>query len=62
MTIPEGGDIKIAPDVIHNLGLVSGPLPAAITLLAPVILFGYTLSRRKHASILAKLNSRRSAT
>lgn len=59
--VARGGDIQIAPDVIHNLGLVSGPLPAAITLLAPIILFGYTLSRRKHSRILAELSARRAS-
>lgn len=57
-----GGDVALAPDVIRNLGLAAGPLPAAITLLAPLILLGYTLSRHRHASILSELASRKSTT
>jgi GPH family glycoside/pentoside/hexuronide:cation symporter len=55
----KGGDLTLAPDVIRNLGLVAGPLPAAITLLAPLALLGYTLSRRRHAAIVADLAERR---
>lgn len=57
----KGGDFTLAPDVIHNLGLIAGPLPAAITLLAPLCLLGYTLSRGRHATLLADLVARRAA-
>lgn len=57
----KGGDLALAPDVIHRLGLVAGPLPALITLAAPIILFGYTLSRRRHADILSDLSTRRTS-
>lgn len=60
-TAAKGGEVSLAPDVVHNLGLVSGPLPAAITLLAPSILLGYTLSRARHASIISALAVRRTA-
>ena len=57
----KGGAVKVAPAVIRNLGLVAGPLPALITLFAPLILLGYTLSRSKHAGLLAELTTRRAA-
>jgi Na+/melibiose symporter-like transporter len=38
---------------------VAGPLPAAITLLAPLILVAYGLSRERHQAILATLETRR---
>uniref|UniRef100_UPI0035CBEF20 MFS transporter n=1 Tax=uncultured Sphingomonas sp. TaxID=158754 RepID=UPI0035CBEF20 len=58
----KGGSVALAPDVIRNLGLASGPLPASITLLAPLILLGYTLSRHRHAAILRDLAERRFAS
>jgi len=54
-----GGDLQLAPEVFRNLGLISGPLPAVITLIAPIILVGYTLSRTRHADILRDLDTRR---
>jgi GPH family glycoside/pentoside/hexuronide:cation symporter len=57
----KGGDVALAPDVIRHLGLVAGPLPALITLAAPIILLGYTLSRRRHADILSDLSTRRAS-
>jgi len=53
-----GGDLQLAPEVFRNLGLISGPLPAVITLIAPIILVGYTLSRTRHAAILKDLSAR----
>lgn len=55
----KGGNLPLPDDVIRNLGLVSGPLPALITLLAPLTLLAYTLSRAKHAAILTELERRR---
>jgi GPH family glycoside/pentoside/hexuronide:cation symporter len=57
----KGGDVQLPADVIRHLGLVAGPLPAAITLIAPIILLGYRLSRRRHAAILTELAQRRSS-
>jgi GPH family glycoside/pentoside/hexuronide:cation symporter len=54
----KGGDLMLAPAVTRSLGLVAGPLPAAITLLAPLILLGYALSRQRHAEILTDLAAR----
>lgn len=55
----KGGNVVLDPEIVRNLGLVCGPLPAAITLLAPIILLGYTLSRQRHATILQELAERR---
>jgi GPH family glycoside/pentoside/hexuronide:cation symporter len=55
----KGGDVVVSGDVARNLGLVAGPLPAAITLLAPLILVAYGLSRERHQAILATLETRR---
>jgi Na+/melibiose symporter-like transporter len=38
-----------------NLGIVAGPLPAGIILLAPMLLLGYSLTKTKHEAILADL-------
>lgn len=54
-----GGDLQLGPEVFINLGLIIGPLPALITLLAPIILLFYTLSRVKHSAILKDLGARR---
>ena len=51
--------LHLPPSVMRNLGLIAGPLPAAITLLAPIVLLAYSLSRKKHAVILAELENRR---
>jgi GPH family glycoside/pentoside/hexuronide:cation symporter len=51
--------LQLAPDVVRNLGLISGPLPAVITLLAPIALFGYRLTRSRHAEILLNLSKRK---
>jgi GPH family glycoside/pentoside/hexuronide:cation symporter len=55
----KGGSVVLNPDIVRNLGLAAGPLPAAITLFAPLILLGYTLSRHRHAAILEALAERR---
>jgi glycoside/pentoside/hexuronide:cation symporter, GPH family len=51
--------LQLPHAVVRDLGLVSGPLPAAITLLAPLALLAYGLSKAKHAAILADLERRR---
>jgi len=53
--------VHLSADVVRNLGLVAGPLPAAITLLAPLTLLAYTLSRSRHSAILLHLEERRPA-
>ncbi len=58
----KGAGLQLPHAVARNLGLVSGPLPAAITLLAPVVLLAYGLSKAKHADILAGLGRRRRET
>lgn len=54
-----GGTLHLSTTLVRNLGLIAGPLPAAITLLAPLALLGYALSRDRHAEILTQLQSRR---
>jgi GPH family glycoside/pentoside/hexuronide:cation symporter len=49
----------IPPDVIGKLGLIAGPLPAAFAALAPIFLFGYRLTRNRHAQIIELLAKRR---
>ena len=44
---------------LAGLGLIAGPVPAAITLIAPLLLCAYALSRGKHAAILVELAGRR---
>lgn len=50
--------VTIPSDVLEKLALISGPLPAAIAALAPLFLFGYHLTRKKHAQIIAELARR----
>nr|WP_302054116.1 MFS transporter [Sphingomonas tagetis] len=57
----KGGELSLAPELIRNLGLVAGPLPATITLIAPLALLGYTLSRQRHMAILSDLAKRPAA-
>jgi glycoside/pentoside/hexuronide:cation symporter, GPH family len=51
-------DMTIASDILDRLGLIGGPLPAAFAALAPLFLFGYQLTRRRHSEIIAKLEER----
>jgi GPH family glycoside/pentoside/hexuronide:cation symporter len=51
-------DIAIPNDVLEKLALISGPLPAGIAALAPLFLFGYHLTRKRHAQIIADLEQR----
>jgi len=53
-----GPGLTIPNDVLEKLALISGPLPAAIAALAPLFLFGYHLTRKRHAQIIAELELR----
>lgn len=53
-----GPELTIPNDVLEKLALISGPLPAAIAALAPLFLFGYHLTRKRHAQIIAELELR----
>jgi GPH family glycoside/pentoside/hexuronide:cation symporter len=53
-----GSAVTIPDDVLTKLGLIAGPLPAAFAALAPVFLFGYHLTRKKHAQIIVELEQR----
>lgn len=48
----------IADEVLAKLGLIAGPLPAAFAALAPLFLFGYRLTRKRHRQIIAELEHR----
>ena len=54
----KGANAAIPAGVIARLGLISGPLPAGVVAVAPVFLFGYHLTRKKHAQILVALEER----
>lgn len=56
-----GPDFVIPAEILARLGWIAGPLPGAFALLAPLFLFGYRLSRERHAEIVAGL-ARRHAT
>ncbi|MGN6374487.1 MAG: MFS transporter [Sphingomonas sp.] len=53
-----GPGYVVPAEVIHRLGLISGPLPAIFVALAPLFLFGYRLTRKRHAEIIALLEDR----
>ena len=55
----KGGSVQLTDAVIRHLGLIAGPLPGLITLLAPLTLLAYGLSRQRHALILRELDGRR---
>jgi GPH family glycoside/pentoside/hexuronide:cation symporter len=48
----------MSAEVLERLALISGPLPALIAATAPLFLFGYHLTRKKHARIIAELAER----
>jgi glycoside/pentoside/hexuronide:cation symporter, GPH family len=50
--------LAIPAKTIDELGLVYGPVPAVITLLAAALLLGYRLNRREHARIRGELDQR----
>ncbi|MCE3288246.1 MAG: hypothetical protein K0R83_258 [Caulobacter sp.] len=54
-----GPGYVIPAEVLHKLALISGPLPAAFALIAPLFLLGYHLTRRRHAQIIADLARRK---
>jgi glycoside/pentoside/hexuronide:cation symporter, GPH family len=54
----KGAALTIPDDVVAKLGLIAGPLPAAFAAIAPLFLFGYHLTRRKHAQLIAELEQR----
>jgi GPH family glycoside/pentoside/hexuronide:cation symporter len=55
----KSADLRLPAEVVRDLGLISGPLPAVITLFAPLALCAYALSQAKHSAILAELKRRR---
>ncbi len=57
----QGASAAIPADVIDRLGLISGPLPAAFVAIAPIFLFGYHLTRKRHVEIIAALEERHKA-
>ena len=54
-----GSAYVIPTEVLHKLALISGPLPAAFALIAPLFLLGYHLTRKGHARIIADLAQRK---
>lgn len=54
----KGPGFVIPAEVLARLGWVAGPLPGAFALLAPLFLFGYQLSRKRHKEIIALLEER----
>ena len=57
--VSKGGEVQLADEVVRYLGIFAGPVPALITLLAPLTLLAYTLSRKRHSLILLELEARR---
>jgi Na+/melibiose symporter-like transporter len=49
----------MSEETLAKLGLIAGPLPAALAATAPLFLLGYHLTRKKHARIIAELEERR---
>ena len=54
----QGTALVIPDEVVAKLGLIAGPLPAAFSAIAPLFLFGYHLTRKKHAQLIAELEHR----
>ncbi len=52
---------QVSPDVIFRLGLIAGPLVALSLLLPLVVMFGFDLSRARHAELRSTLDSRKDA-
>lgn len=52
---------SIPEEVLLKLGIIAGPLPAVLTLLAPLFLFGYRMTRQKHTELIAALEKRNAA-
>jgi Na+/melibiose symporter-like transporter len=53
--------LHLKPAAINLLGLVSGPLPAAISVASLVLLLAYRIDRAAQTKIVAQLAERRSA-
>lgn len=51
-------NVVIPSEVLEKLALISGPLPALFAVVSPLFLFGYHLTRRRHAQIIADLEAR----
>jgi len=54
-----GMHIRLPAETVRNLGLISGPLPAAITLTCMIITWFYAIDRKRHAEIRDALAKRR---
>ena len=54
-----GPDVVIPAEVLNKLALASGPLPGLIAFAAPLFLFGYRLTRERHAGIIVALEARK---
>jgi len=54
----KGSVLHLAPGVLRDLGIISGPLPAFITAFGAFLLFGYHLDQKKHDAIRAALKSK----
>lgn len=52
-------NVVIPADVLEKLALISGPLPAVFAALSPLFLFGYHVTRKRHAEIIADLDLRK---
>lgn len=57
-----GMNVHLSAETIRNLGLVSGPVPALITLTSIWITWHYRIDRKRHAQIKAVLDERRRPT
>jgi GPH family glycoside/pentoside/hexuronide:cation symporter len=54
----KGAAVAIPASVVAKLGLISGPLPAAFSAIAPLFLLGYHLNRNRHALLIVELERR----
>jgi GPH family glycoside/pentoside/hexuronide:cation symporter len=59
--VAKGGAIAASPRVIADLGVISGPLPAALGVAAALALLGYGITRKELARIQAALVAREAA-
>ena len=57
-----GQSLQLSAVVARNLGLASTTLPGVISLIAPLFLIPYSLTRAKHAAILSQLERRASGS
>ncbi len=55
----KAANLRLSSAVLRDLGIIGGPVPAAVTLLAVAALIFHTLSRARHAEMLAALGERR---